>query len=236
MVDTRFGDSAARRSPGARPVARLISRSPSGPTCAPIASMGLDESTIDAAVERYRRETDRYAKLVDLVASACRELIRDNADPCHRPVAREGPGSASQQASQVPRQLRQIEDVFEGLKTSPACGLRRTSRAIESACPPRSCKRFEAPGWREVEPVVKDSAVRSIGLHTVKSLSWPRTSDPGTKTCKEIAARSRSAACWRTSGTKSSTTGVQASVGELSAGETRALSARQSYPCRDSTI
>ena len=41
----------------------------------------LDDAAIDAAVERYRREMDRYAKLVELVESACRDLVSDNAIP-----------------------------------------------------------------------------------------------------------------------------------------------------------
>lgn len=42
---------------------------------------GLTDETIEAVVERYRRELDRYQKLTDFVAEACREIVKEDGIP-----------------------------------------------------------------------------------------------------------------------------------------------------------
>lgn len=78
--------------------------------------MGLTDWDIDEAVTRYRREADRFQKLVDYVADACRALVRDNAIPATVQWRAKDAERLRGKLSRKREDFASVEDVFRRLK------------------------------------------------------------------------------------------------------------------------
>lgn len=120
--------------------------------------VALDDATIEAAVERYRRETDRYTKLVDLVASACREMIRDNAIPATVQSRVKDPDRLRSKLRKYREDYDTIDDIFSRLKDFAGVRIATYVESDRERVAAEVVKRFEAPAGGDAAPVVKDSA------------------------------------------------------------------------------
>lgn len=67
-----------------------------------VPSMPLTEQIITESVNRYWREYDRYVKLADFVADACREMIEAKLILRDRFKSSERSRAISREASQIP--------------------------------------------------------------------------------------------------------------------------------------
>lgn len=119
--------------------------------------MGLDAERIDAAVGRYRREIDRHSKLVDLVASACRELIRDNAIPAAVQFRVKDPERLHGKLQKYWKDYETVDEVFSQLKDLAGVRIATYVESDRERVASEVAKRFEAPSGGEVISVVKDS-------------------------------------------------------------------------------
>ncbi len=121
-----------------------------------MAQMALSDQDIDVAVERYRREVDRYGKLVDLVANLCRELIADNAIPATVQ-------SRVKDVDRLRRKLRKyrdeyasVDEVFDGLKDLGGVRIATYVESDRDRVATEVVRRFTGPGGGDVQPAVKD--------------------------------------------------------------------------------
>lgn len=119
--------------------------------------MALDDARIEAAVDRYRREMDRYSKLVELVASACRELIADNAIPATVQFRVKDPERLRGKLRKYREDYDTVDEVFDGLKDLAGVRIATYVEIDRERVANEAVKRFEAPEGEEVVAVVKDS-------------------------------------------------------------------------------
>jgi ppGpp synthetase/RelA/SpoT-type nucleotidyltranferase len=119
--------------------------------------VALEDATIEAAVNRYRRETDRYAKLVELVASACREIVRDNAIPATVQSRVKDPERLRSKLRRYREDYESVDDIFTRLKDFAGVRIATYVESDRERVAAEVVKRFESPGGRDVVPVVKDS-------------------------------------------------------------------------------
>jgi ppGpp synthetase/RelA/SpoT-type nucleotidyltranferase len=119
--------------------------------------MALDDAAIEAAVDRYRREMDRYAKLVDLVASACRELVSDNAIPATVQSRVKDPDRLRSKLRKYRADYDNPAEVFAALKDLAGVRIATYVESDRERVAAEVVKRFEAPDGGEIVPVIKDS-------------------------------------------------------------------------------
>jgi ppGpp synthetase/RelA/SpoT-type nucleotidyltranferase len=117
----------------------------------------LDEQTIDAVVDRYRRETDRYTKLVELVTSACRDLVTDNAIPATVQSRIKDPERLRDKLRKYRESYDSVDEVFDGLKDLAGVRIATYVESDRERVASEVAKRFEAPDGTDVTPVIKDS-------------------------------------------------------------------------------
>jgi ppGpp synthetase/RelA/SpoT-type nucleotidyltranferase len=118
----------------------------------------LSDQEIEIAVARYRREADRYSKLVGLVANLCRELIADNAIPATVQ-------SRVKDADRLRGKLRKyrddyesVDEVFANLKDLAGVRVATYVESDRERVANEVVRRFTAPGGGDVQAIVKDSA------------------------------------------------------------------------------
>ena len=188
--------------------------------------MGLDDSAIDEAIDRYRRETDRYSKLVELVASACRELIRDNAIPATVQSRVKDPERLRTKLRKYRDDYASVEDVFGRLKDFAGVRIATYVESDRERVAGEVVKRFEAPNGGDVEPVVKDSGESFYRATHCQVTLLTEDLGPGYENLQgdscEIQICSLLAHVWNE---LEHDLGYKPLSGELSAGETRALDA-----------
>ena len=188
--------------------------------------MALDDPTIEAAVERYRRETDRYAKLVDLVGSACREMIRDNAIPATVQARVKDPDRLRSKLRKYREDYDTIDDIFSRLKDFAGVRIATYVESDRERVAAEVVKRFEAPAGGDVTPVVKDSAGSFYRATHCQVGLLAEDLGPGYENLRgdscEIQICSLLAHVWNEI---EHDLGYKPLAGELSAGENRALDA-----------
>jgi ppGpp synthetase/RelA/SpoT-type nucleotidyltranferase len=118
--------------------------------------MPLTDDLIAAAVDRYRRESDRYAKLVDLVANAARELVADNAIPATVQARVKDPDRLRDKLRKYSEQYDSIDEVFEKMKDLAGVRIATYVESDRERVAIEVARRFQGPGGDDVPIVVKD--------------------------------------------------------------------------------
>lgn len=119
--------------------------------------MGLDDASIDAAVTRYRREMDRYSKLAELVASACRELIADNAIPATVQFRVKDPERLRGKLRKYREDYDPTDEVVGRLKDLAGVRIATYVESDRERVASEVVRRFEASDGGEVVAIVKDA-------------------------------------------------------------------------------
>lgn len=188
--------------------------------------MALDDSTIEAAVERYRRESDRYTKLVDLVASACWEIIRDNAIPATVQSRVKDSDRLRSKLRRYRDAYNTVDDVFSGMKDFAGVRIATYVESDRERVAAEVVKRFEAPGGGDVDPIVKDSMGSFYRATHCQVALLPEELGPGYENLRgdscEVQICSLLAHVWNEI---EHDLEYKPLSGELSAGEKRALDA-----------
>ncbi len=167
--------------------------------------MALDDASIDTAVDRYRREMDRHSKLVELVASACRELIADNAIPATVQFRVKDPERLRGKLRKYREGYDTVDEVFGQLKDLAGVRIATYVEIDRERVASEVVKRFEAPGGGEVAAVVKDSDESFYRATHCQVRLLDEDLGPGYENLRGTVARSRYAACLPMCGTSSST-------------------------------
>jgi ppGpp synthetase/RelA/SpoT-type nucleotidyltranferase len=119
--------------------------------------MPLSDGSIEEAVDRYRREMDRYGKLVELVATACREVINDNAIPATVQSRVKDPDRLRTKLRKYRHDYATVDDVFARLKDLAGVRIVTYVESDRERVAAEIVKRFQGTDGGDVQPVVKDT-------------------------------------------------------------------------------
>lgn len=118
--------------------------------------MPLSNEQIDEALARYGRELDRFQKLVDFVAGACRELMRENAIPATVQWRAKDPQSLRGKLEQKRGEFDSVDEVFETLKDFAAVRVATYVEDDRHRVVNELKRRFVGAGGGELEPDVRN--------------------------------------------------------------------------------
>lgn len=118
--------------------------------------MPLTDQQIDEAIARYGREWDRYRKLVEFVAEACRGIVRENAIPATVQWRAKDPGRLRGKIARKRHELGCVDDVFSGIRDFAGVRIATYVESDRERVVGEIAERFDGPGGGEVHVEVRD--------------------------------------------------------------------------------
>jgi ppGpp synthetase/RelA/SpoT-type nucleotidyltranferase len=116
----------------------------------------LTDAQIDEAIARYRREWDRYRKLVEFVAEACRAMVSENAIPATVQWRAKDPGRLRGKIARKREELDCVDDVFSGIRDFAGVRIATYVEDDRERVVSEIAERFDGPGGGEVHVEVRD--------------------------------------------------------------------------------
>lgn len=135
--------------------------------------MALTEEDIDEALARYAREWDRYQKLVDFVAEACRSIVRENAIPATVQWRAKDPGRLRGKLLRKRGDFDSAEAVFSGIKDFAGVRVATYVESDRGRMVTEIAQRFVGPGGGAVTPDVRDFEYPSFYMATHCQVALP---------------------------------------------------------------
>lgn len=120
--------------------------------------MTLDDAMVGEAVERYRRERDRFQKLVDFVHQECAKLIRDDAIPATVQSRTKDPARLGEKLARRKDEFDGVENVFgpQGIKDLAGVRVVTYVERDRERVVSQIGARFAGPDDGQVEVITKD--------------------------------------------------------------------------------